>query len=173
MCLSIVPHDPAWKRKFADEADRISLALGQNVVAIHHIGSTAIPNIVSKPIIDITVEVSRVDGVDDRAKRMSDVGYEFLGEYGICGRRYFRRSGPDGHRAIHVHCFESGSEQVSRHIAFRDFLLAHPTRAQEYSDLKSRLIADGVTTSGQYQALKAPFIEAILRDVIEWSKGRL
>ena len=172
MSLSIVPHDPSWKKKFADESDKIRQALGRNVLAIHHIGSTSIPNILAKPIIDILVEVSRIDKVNNHAERMSDLNYESLGEHGINGRRYFRRFGPDGHRAFHVHVFESRSKLIMRHIVLRDFLLAHPDKAQEYSDLKSRLIADGATTSDAYQSSKATFVEASVRDAIEWSKER-
>ena len=172
MSLSIVAHCPSWKKKYADESGRIQVALGQNVVAIHHIGSTAVPNILAKPVIDILVEVLRISDVDDQTKRMCDLHYESLGEYGITGRRYFRRSGPGGERAFHVHCFESSSEHVLRHIALREYLLAHPRKAQDYSILKSRLIAEGVKTSGEYQSLKAPFVEATVRDVVEWSKSR-
>lgn len=169
MSVSIVPHDPSWKNKFLDEAARIREALGECVVAVHHIGSTSIPGILAKPVIDILVEVTRIDDVNEYVETMSCLNYESLGEHGIEGRRYFRRSGPDGQRAFHVHVFESGSKQVLQHIVFRDFLLAHPDKAREYSELKSRLIANGANRA-EYQSLKIPFIETSVRDAIEWSR---
>ncbi len=171
MSVSIVPHAPSWRKRFADEAPRIRQALGANVVAVHHVGSTSIPGILAKPIIDIVVEVTRIDDVSERADRMSCLDYESLGEHGIEGRRYFRRAGTDGQRAFHVHVFESGSAPVLEHIAFRDYLRAHPDKAREYSALKSRLIADGVNRA-EYQSLKAPFLEASIRDAMEWSRAR-
>jgi len=172
MHVSIVSHDATWSQKFSDEADRIWETLGQNVSAIHHIGSTCIPNIRAKPIIDILVEVSQIERVDDQTECMNELGYEACGEYGISGRRYFRKPNHGGQRAFHVHVFQSGSEHVLEHIAFRDYLLAHPDIARHYSDLKTKLIANGVSSSVEYQKLKAPFIEASVADAIEWSRHR-
>jgi GrpB-like predicted nucleotidyltransferase (UPF0157 family) len=168
--VSIVNHDVTWRQKFSSEADRIRDALGRNLSAIHHIGSTSIPDLLAKPIIDILVEVTRIDRVDDREESMTATGYEACGEYGISGRRYFRKWNPDGQRTFHVHVFESGSKQVLEHIAFRDYLLAHPNIAREYSALKANLIANGVSSSAEYQKLKASFVEATVADAIEWSR---
>ncbi len=164
---SIVPHDPSWKKKYLDESERFRQALGQNVVAIHHIGSTSIPDVFAKPIIDVLIEVLRIGHVDDHCDLMSDLSCESMGEYGIAGRRYFRKHGPNGRRTFHVHVFETSSIYVTRHIAFRDFLLAHPEKAEEYSDLKLRLVSTNDVPTIDYQTLKAPFIEACLADAIE------
>ena len=172
MHVSVVSHDAMWSQKFSDEANRIRQALGQNVSAIHHIGSTCIPKIRAKPIIDILVEVSQIERVDDQEQCMSELGYEACGEYGISGRRYFRKSEPAGRRAFHVHVFQSGSKHAREHIAFRDYLLAHPDIAQEYSDLKAKLIANGVSSSAEYQKLKAVFVEASVANAMEWSRDR-
>ena len=87
MCVSIVSYDATWNQESAVEADKIRRGLGQIVSAVHHIGSTSIPNILAKPIIDVLVEVSRIERVDDREGRMSELGYEACGEHGISGRR--------------------------------------------------------------------------------------
>ncbi len=172
MSLSIAPYCPSWSGEFESESEKIRRALGQNIAAIHHIGSTSIPDILSKPIIDILVEVLRLDELDQQAQGMSQLNYESMDEHGIAGRRYFRRSGPDGDRAFHVHCFESESEYVFRHLVFRDYLLAHPAKAQEYSNLKSRLIEIGTTSTSEYQKMKAPFVEATIQEAIEWFNSR-
>ena len=94
---------------------------------------------------------------------MRNLEFKPMGEYGITGRRYFRRPATDGHPAFHVHVFQVGAEQVAGHLAFRDFLLAHPDKAREYSDLKKKLAAAGSGSKSAYQKAKAPFVEACIR----------
>ena len=89
--VEVVPHDPRWRDAFEAEAKHVAAALGENVVAIHHIGSTAIPNIFAKPVIDLLVEVRDITEVDGQSSAMESLGYEVMGEYGIHGRRYFRK----------------------------------------------------------------------------------
>lgn len=163
----LVPHDPSWKKKYLDESEQLCQALGRNVVAIHHIGGTSIPDVYAKPIIDVLVEVLRTSQVDDQCDLMHELSYESMGEYGIAGRRYFRKHGPNGRRSFHVRVFETSSIHAMRHIAFRDFLLAHPEKAKEYSDLKLRLVSTSEVPAIDDQNSKAPFIEACLADAIE------
>ena len=85
--IRVVEHDPAWAAAFAAEADNIAAALGTTAVRIHHIGSTAIPDIQAKPIIDLLLEVDSLDGLDRKAARLEALGYEALGEFGIAQRR--------------------------------------------------------------------------------------
>ena len=137
--VEVVPHNPAWRDVFEVEADLIANILGDNVAAIHHIGSTAIPNIYAKPIIDILVAVADMTRVDDRNLAMESLGYEAMGEFGIPGRRYFRKCNRFGTRTHHVHTFEVGSAQIDRHLAFRDYMRTHPDEARQYSELKQKL----------------------------------
>ena len=108
-------------------------------MAIHHIGSTAIPGIYAKPVIDMLAVVSDIAAVDSYAAAMEALGYEAMGEFGIPGRRYFRRDDANGVRTHQVHAFASGSRDVERHLAFRDFMRAHPDLAREYGELKRAL----------------------------------
>src|ERR1044071_3828273 len=96
--VRVVPHDPLWRDAFEAEAKRVAAALGANVEAVHHIGSTAIPGIYAKPVIDLLVEVGDVEEVDGRSQAMGSLGYEALGEHGIRGRRYFRKDDCEGAR---------------------------------------------------------------------------
>jgi GrpB-like predicted nucleotidyltransferase (UPF0157 family) len=89
--VEVVPHNPTWRNEFERESKQVTLALGENVVAVHHIGSTAIPNIYAKPVIDLLVEVKNITQVDERNYAMEALGYEAMGEFGIPSRRYFRK----------------------------------------------------------------------------------
>ena len=133
------PHDPRWKNAFTSEAQEIRRVLGQNCLSIHHMGSTAIPGILAKPVIDLLVGVTDLNELDHCSPKMVGLGYEAMGERGIPGRRYFRKDLEPGLRTHNVHAFEEGSTGLDRHIAFRDYMLSHPADAREYSDLKQAL----------------------------------
>jgi GrpB-like predicted nucleotidyltransferase (UPF0157 family) len=90
--VEVVPHDWKWRDAFASESKSVAEALGENVVTVHHIGSTAIPNIYAKPIIDLLVEVKDIIKVDEHSSFMELLGYQVMGEFGISGRRYFRNN---------------------------------------------------------------------------------
>jgi GrpB-like predicted nucleotidyltransferase (UPF0157 family) len=104
--VEVVPHDRNWQHEFDRESAIVAAALGNNVVAIHHIGSTAIATIHAKPIIDMLVEVDEIDRVDDCQPHMQALGYEYMGEFGIPGRRFFRKDSTAGMRTHHIHTFE-------------------------------------------------------------------
>ncbi len=167
--VEVFPHNPEWRKEFESESKRVALALGEIVVAIHHIGSTAIPNIYAKPVIDLLVEVNDITKVDERNWAMEALGYEVMGEFGIPHRRYFRKDNESGIRIHHVHTFEIASPEIERHLAFRDYLIAHPEKAQKYSELKLKLVKqlhpddiDG------YMDGKDGFIKEMEKQALEW-----
>ncbi|MEO0540876.1 MAG: GrpB family protein [Cyanobacteria bacterium P01_A01_bin.105] len=166
--VEVVPHAPMWKEAFEVESQHIANALGDNVVAVHHIGSTAIPGIYAKPIIDLLVEVRDIAQVDDHNSSMVSLGYDRMGEYGIPGRRYFRKDNPAGSRTHHVHTFQMGSPQVARHLAFRDYMVTHPDDAQRYSDLKRSLAKAHPTNIDGYMDGKDSFIQEIDKKAAQW-----
>lgn len=170
MKVEVVPHRPNWQDKFKLEAENIKVALGRNIVEIHHIGSTAIPDIYAKPIIDFLVEVEDILTVDDRNESMENLGYEVKGEFGIKGRRYFRKDDSSGKRQYQIHTFEQGSEEVRRHLAFRDYLVSHKEKAKEYSDLKCRLAEKYPYNSKAYMDGKDDFIKKIELLALAWKK---
>ena len=161
--VEVIPHDPKWRGAFEAESTSVAVALGVNIVAIHHIGSTSIPGIYAKPIIDILVEVNDIDEVDRCSRAMRSIGYEVMGEFGIAGRRYFRKDAESGVRTHHIHAFEVGSDHIRRHLAFRDHLIAYPDEALEYSDLKRRLAADHADDADAYMDGKDAFIRDVDR----------
>lgn len=161
MRVRMVPHDPKWRQEFRQEAARISAATGSNVVRVHHMGSTAIPTIYAKPVIDILLVVQDLAALDEKQLEMEALGYEARGEYGIAGRRFFRRDDKHGDRTHQVHAFEDGSPQIARHLAFRDYMIAHPETAQEYSDLKRELAAKHPEDIEAYMDGKDEFIQEV------------
>ncbi len=160
MKVVVVPHNPKWRALFEQEAECIVKALGENLIAVHHIGSTAIPGIYAKPIIDLLGEVKDIASVDEQNAQMVSLGYEAMGEFGIAGRRYFRKESLQK-RTHHVHMFAVGSAQVERHLAFRDYLIGHPDAARDYSELKRSLAREYSTDIEKYMDGKDGFIKAV------------
>jgi GrpB-like predicted nucleotidyltransferase (UPF0157 family) len=166
--VEVIPHCSHWRNAFATESVSISRALGKNLVVIHHIGSTAIPQIYAKPIIDLLGEVQDLLALDQQSSVLESLGYEVLGEFGIPERRFFRKDDSAGIRTHHLHIFAIGSAQIDQHLAFRDYLIAHPTVAQKYSDLKRALATQYPQNIQGYMDGKDSFIREIDRQARQW-----
>jgi len=167
--IYVVSHDPAWAAKFELEAARIKAAAAEAIVRIHHIGSTAIPRIKAKPIIDILLEVASLDALDRKTPALEALGYEAKGEFGISGRRYFRRDDAAGRRTHQIHAFAAGVPDVTRHIAFRYYMRAHPLTAEEYSALKERLAHEYPHDMDAYMDGKDLFVKEQERHALLWA----
>ena len=157
----LVAHDPAWAGEFAAEVARIREVLAAQVRRIHHIGSTAVPGLVAKPIIDMLAEARSLDDIDEATLVLDGLGYEAKGSHGIPGRRYFRRSDSLGRRSHHLHVYAVADPRVDHYLAFGDRLRADPELAQRYGALKSRLVDDGADADG-IEAAKVGFISDAL-----------
>lgn len=164
--VEVVPHNPNWATQFEAEANRIRAIFGDELVAIHHIGSTAIPGIRAKPIIDLLVEVSDIEKVEAFNEPMIALGYEPMGEFGIAGRRYFQKGGDA--RTHHVHAYQAGHPEIARHIHFRDYVRAHPDDAQAYSQLKEQLAQQYRAEPLSYTEAKSDFVREIDRKAEGW-----
>ena len=137
--VELVPHSPLWAEMAASETLRLKDALGDILVTVHHIGSTSIPGIMAKPIVDFIPVVTNHAALDASAPKLEALCYEYLGEFGLPGRRYCRLNDPvTGKRKFQLHCYEAGYPEVGRHLAFRDYLRAHPQKAKEYEAEKIR-----------------------------------
>jgi GrpB-like predicted nucleotidyltransferase (UPF0157 family) len=160
----IEPYDPLWPDAFAAEAARIERACADEELPIRleHIGSTAVPGMSAKPVIDILA------GCPPRASRaayvaaLRQLGYEHKGAFGIPGRNYFRRGAPRSH---HLHLVSWSSAFWRDHLLFRDYLRAHEDVAREYAALKRELAATfrDARDRTQYTDAKGPFIRSVLR----------
>ena len=167
----VVPYESGWPQAFEQARDEAVPALGPNLLAIHHIGSTAIPGIHAKPVIDMLAVVADLAAVDERNVAMERLGYQPMGEFGIEGRRYFRRDDPAGRRTHQIHAFAEGSPHVARHLAFRDFLRAHPTVAGQYGTLKQALAAAHPFDIEAYMDGKDGFIKEVERRAVGWREA--
>jgi GrpB-like predicted nucleotidyltransferase (UPF0157 family) len=170
--LVIEPYRESWKGDFEYEAVHVRAAFGPALIALHHIGSTAIPSIPAKPVIDMLAEFESLEAADARAEEMRQLGYEVMGEFGIPERRYYRKNNSAGARTHQVHGFVAGSPDVRRHLAFRDYLRAHPGTAIEYGVLKLRLWSMFGGDLDAYIKGKADFVQEVERRALEWMAGR-
>lgn len=165
--IVVAPYNPRWPEMFQQEAEKIKAVFGEELLAIHHIGSTAVPGLSAKPIIDIMPVVQSLDKADEFNPAMMWLDYEPMGENGISGRRYFRKGG-DVHRTHQVHIFQTGNVEVSRHLDFRDYLIAHSDVARQYADLKTELARQFPHNIEAYMAGKDAFIKETLQKAQAW-----
>jgi len=168
MTLLVVPHSRAWHDAFLDEANAIMHALGATVVDLQHIGSTAIRNIAAKPTIDMLLFVRDLDELDGKTDALEAMKYEAKGEFGIVGRRYFRKDDAQGVRTHHLHAFRSGDPEGVRHIAFRDYMNAQPDCASAYGQLKLTLAARHANDAEAYMDGKYAFVKEHERKALAW-----
>lgn len=166
--VRVVPPDERWPKAFLAAAEEVAAAMGPDLVELHHIGSTSIPGIHAKPIIDMLAVVRDIEALDERNPAMAAVGYRALGEYGIPGRRYFPRNASDGERTDQVQAFQIGSPDILRHLAFRDYLRSHPDVAVEYSRLKQVLAAAHADDIEACMDGKDGFIKEVEAEALTW-----
>lgn len=159
----IVDYNPQWPALYEEEKGRLLGVIGHKVVAIEHVGSTAVPGLGAKPIIDITVAVHRLADAEECIELLPSIGYEYIppDKVGIPERRYFRKGLP-GARTHHIHMVELASDFWERHLLFRDFLRAHPEVAQQYYELKKGLATKYGEDREGYTEAKTSFIEPVV-----------
>ena len=168
----VVPYDRSWPEAFASASREVVAVLDDALLEIHHIGSTSIPGMPAKPVIDMLAVVDGLATLDERSAAMVGLGYEAMGEFGIVGRRYFRRNDSNGRRTHQVHAFARGSPHVARHLAFRDFMRAHAEPAAQYAALKRRLAAAHPQDIEAYMDGKDPFIKEMEARALAWVARR-
>ena len=153
--LRLVPYCDDWPQLYEIERQRIAAAIGSYVLDIQHIGSTAIPGMVAKPILDIAVAVASFEEAVVCIAPLAALGYLYRGENGLPRRHYFDKGEPL--TTHHLHMWERDTEEWARHIRFRDRLRADPALAAEYAALKLRLWAEHPGDRNAYQDGKEVF----------------
>ncbi len=159
--VKLVPYSSEWKRLFAEEERVLRASIGAYVMDIQHVGSTAIPGLEAKPIIDIAVAVRRLEDVEKCIEPLERLGYEYKGDEGHPGRFFFAKGGPS-RRTHYVHVVEWNSDSWKNLLLFRDYLRQHKEAAEEYAKLKRELARKSQGNRAFYTPGKAEFIESVL-----------
>jgi GrpB-like predicted nucleotidyltransferase (UPF0157 family) len=161
----IAPYDPDWPRAFEHERGRLAAALGAVAQRIEHNGSTAIPGLAAKLIIDIQISVARLSPFDAYAQPLVALGYTHVPHPDDDRCPFFHRPAAWPH-THHVHVVESGGEEERRTLAFRDYLRDHDDLAREYEALKRALAGrigfDAAPAREAYAIAKTEFVERVL-----------
>jgi GrpB-like predicted nucleotidyltransferase (UPF0157 family) len=160
--VELTDPSPTWVTTFEHERDRLVRALGDVLLEVHHIGSTAIEGIRAKPIVDIIPVVTSLSQLDFNRDRVEVLGYAWWGEYGIARRRFCTlQAATTKRRLVNAHFFERGDPEIQRHIGFRDYLRAHADVAREYEAIKLVAAAQHPNDVNLYNDAKAGWIQGI------------
>jgi GrpB-like predicted nucleotidyltransferase (UPF0157 family) len=167
--ISICDHDPSWPAHCEQEQQRVRDVLGPIVLATEHFGSSAVPGLVSKPIIDILVGVRDLAEAKLRAPALAELGYEDFGEIFVPGRLYLRKRGALPH--FNVAITELGSPFWTTNLIVRDYLRVHPHEVTEYAWHKREAVQQGATMFSSYSQAKEPFLSALRQRAERWSRA--
>ena len=159
--IAVVPYSEEWPATFEALKARAESALGALGRRIEHVGSTSVPGLPAKPVIDIDAVIEQEDQLDDVIERLATIGYEFEGEKGVPGRYAF--GSPSGSPDHHLYVCAEDNPELHRHLVFRDYLRRHPDEAAAYGKLKQQLAQEDPVDRGAYSDGKTAWIEGALR----------
>jgi GrpB-like predicted nucleotidyltransferase (UPF0157 family) len=159
--ITVVDYDPRWPAVFEMLRAEVAGALGDLALAIEHVGSTAVPGLAAKPIIDMDVLLRSASDLSVCMERLAALGYKHRGDLGIPKREAF--AAPPDRPAHHLYVCPPESREFRRHVALRDYLRAHPADASSYAELKRSLAIRYRDERLAYADGKREFIESLLR----------
>lgn len=163
--LRLESHHPRWKRLFSEEAYLIYDQLRDESLRLYHCGSTSVPGLDAKPIVDIVGSAASLEAVDQRRNALERIGYEYKGEYGIAGRRYCVLYCPEKLNAyVHLHLFQHGDIEIEKHLRFRDHLRSSATARDTYLQHKRRLVDEIKIERHRYSEMKSDVIANLLSE---------
>lgn len=162
----VTPYQSSWPDAFQEEKEQLKTIFGDRLLAVHHIGSTSVPGLSAKPILDILPVVDSLDGIEAFDAAMEQIGYEAKGEFGMSGRRYYRKGGDN--RTHHIHLYADGNPEIIRHVVFRDYLRQHPEEVEAYSTIKERLAHQYPEDISAYIAGKDSFVKTMEQRALAW-----
>jgi GrpB-like predicted nucleotidyltransferase (UPF0157 family) len=162
MPIDIVPYDVSWPARFEREAARLRAALGEVAVAVEHVGSTSVPGLAAKDVIDIQVAVAGFAPEARFRDPLERLGYVHREDPENPDHRFFKLDGDGGRRLVNIHVCEAGSEWERRHLVFRDLLRSRPDVASEYERLK-RDLAPRFEVAADHSNAKSDFIARVMR----------
>ncbi|OWA35347.1 hypothetical protein B9G55_11900 [Saccharibacillus sp. O16] len=169
MQVRLSEYTPDWPLRFEEEAEYLQAVYGDLILRFEHFGSTSVPGMKAKPVIDMMVIVRDIAEVDAHNPRMVSAGYDAAGEWGIPGRRLLRKGGEE--RTHHIHFYEEGNPQIVRHLVLRDYLRTHPNEVEAYSAMKEELAAVHEETSG-YSPAKKAYVSDLEKRALAWQSAQ-
>ena len=164
--IEVFDYQEIWSSKFSDEAELLMDTVGFLNPSIHHIGSTSVPGLAAKPIIDILIEVEDVNILDEHSDSFEYIGYQGRGELGIPGRRFYQKGGDS--RSHQIHAFKRNHSDAVRHLAFREYLINHLEIAMEYASLKKEVALSCNNDIERYCDGKDEFVKRHEKLAVEW-----
>jgi GrpB-like predicted nucleotidyltransferase (UPF0157 family)/GNAT superfamily N-acetyltransferase len=167
---SFAEYSPEWPAEAEREASRLRALLGDTLVAIHHVGSTSVPGLAAKPVIDLLPLARDIADIERRTALLQDAGYRAWGEFGLPGRRYFTRD-RDGERTHNLHFYAAGNPDVDRHLALCAYLRGHRSARAEYEVLKRGAYAQHPADIAAYNDAKTVWIRAIEPLALDWYRS--
>jgi GrpB-like predicted nucleotidyltransferase (UPF0157 family) len=154
-----------WALMFKEETQVLTGIFGDEIVGFEHFGSTSVPGLKAKPVIDMMCLVKDIGKIDAYNAQMLALGYDVAGDWGITGRRLFRKGGEN--RSHHIHFYQFDHPQIRRHLVFRDYLRSHPEEARRYGQLKEELAGRHDDTS-YYSKAKKGFVQEMEQRALQW-----
>ncbi|MCM3273493.1 GrpB family protein [Paenibacillus elgii] len=154
-----------WAKLFHDETEFLKTIFKDEIVRFEHFGSTSVSGLKAKPVIDMMCIVKDIHNVDLFNDQMHSLGYDVAGEWGIPGRRLFRKGGEN--RTHHIHFYQTDNPQIERHLIFRDYLRAHPEEVARYSRFKEEL-AQRFENTCEYSPAKKAFVREMEQRALAW-----
>ena len=168
MKVRLQPHTPAWAAEFARERGRLAAALGDELLAIEHFGSTAVEGLPAKPVIDVLAVVRDIRCADGLPAALAALGYTAAGPWGIPGRRLFRKGSAE--RTHHLHVYQVGDPDIDRHLVVRDYLRGHADERARYAAQKQELAAAYPDTRA-YSPAKKAYVAALEQRALAWAQA--
>ena len=168
--VEVWPYDASWPQRFAAEARAIAAALGETAVRIEHVGSTAVPGLAAKPIVDIQLSVPSLEANRSYREPLEALGYVHHPDDDQAHELFFKPAEGWPHD-FQVHVCSGGGDWERRHIEVRDYLRAHPTEADAYEGLKKELATRHAADRAAYQDGKSSFLDTLERRAGEWARN--
>ncbi|RDW17724.1 GrpB family protein [Oceanobacillus chungangensis] len=169
MKVRLTEYSKDWSRMFKDEVEILKTVFGDLIIKYEHFGSTSVKEMKAKPVIDMMCIVKNIEQVDLLNNQMDSLGYDVAGEWGIAGRRLFRKGGDN--RTHHIHFYQFDNPEIDRHLIFRDYLRSHPNEVAKYSSFKEEL-AQRYDTTSEYSPAKKKFVSEIEHKALRWFSER-
>lgn len=169
MKIRLTEYDDKWIHKYEEEVNLLELIFGEEIITFEHFGSTSVPGMKAKPVIDMMCIVKDINKIDSFNEKMNSLGYDVAGEWGLPGRRLFRKGGEN--RSHHIHFYQFDNPQIHRHLIFRDYLRSHPDEVELYTNLKVEL-AERFDDTSFYSQAKKPFVKEMENRALQWHSNK-